>query len=147
MRNLGGQEITTETFEQYEGNQNTAGDKSDYLIDDILYVNATAWRSTTYAQVQWPYQSSIETSYFRATIAKIMNHGAKIKLSFDAFDLGDESSSYRKPWFRRYTTKELPEGSTIISKEMYEEHEDSYRNKEEESDCKEGTTEHTYRNF
>ena len=124
---IGGNEITSELYASFEDRRKNASRVSnvlaDYKLHDVLYVNAVAWKSSTY-KTHWPYNSSsIESSYFEAHVTKCRESGVNLK--FAAFDLG-RTTSYSCFWLTRFATRVLPEGAALISRESYEDHE-AYR--------------------
>lgn len=89
----------------------------DYKINEVLYVNAVAWKSSNYKQF-WPYKGGpIESSYFQAKVTKCKE--ACITLQFSAFELG-RTVYYNSSWLKRYATRVLPQNSTLISRQEYE---------------------------
>lgn len=87
------------------------------LVDEVIYVNAGAWKSSTY-KGSWPYNSRLDSSYFEAIVTKQRDN--KTFLTFSAFELDHGMNSYSTSWLNRYATRELPPNGTIITKEMYE---------------------------
>jgi hypothetical protein len=61
-------------------------------VGATIYVSAAAWASTSYKD-GWPYASSIEDTYFKASIGA-RKVGKKLQVLFDAFQLGGKDEVY-----------------------------------------------------
>lgn len=64
----------------------------------------------------------MESSFFDATVTRCTD--SKVTLMFSAFDMGN-AVSYSFSWLNRFATRVLPQGSTLITREIYELHEAS----------------------
>jgi hypothetical protein len=89
-----GFEITKQLYDLNEGGDEVEEHAALPRIGDSIFVVATAWKSTNYKH-QWPYESPIEKSFFRAVIGE-RKVAAKFQVIFDAFQLEakDEVFSY-----------------------------------------------------
>ena len=66
-------EVTAELFAAFEedascNDQGRLQPPEQYPPNHQLYIKATAWKSSTYAQMEWPYNSHIDKSYFEAYV-------------------------------------------------------------------------------
>ena len=138
--NLGATEITQEAYLEFEHRKDDddTDDGMQYQLNDLIFVKAIAWKASVYSHIPWPYDSRIESSFFEASVAKIFGNGSKVSLKFAAFDLDERKKQYTTSWLRRYAVQLLPEGSFIISKELYESREavmEDVKDNEVDTDC------------
>lgn len=122
-------EVTAELFAAFEedtsSNDPGLQPPKQYPPNHQLYIKATAWKSSTYAQMEWPYNAPIEKSYFEAYVdkdddKKPLSQVNKVSLKFVAFDLEERKRLYSNAWLKRYVISTLPNDGVVISKEMYD---------------------------
>ena len=95
----------------------SSSEPPSFQLNDDVFVNASAWKSSTYKK-HWPYDDPMDICYFQATVTT--NRDSGVSLTFAAFEMERGKNYYHSAWLRRYVTRELPEGSKLITRDDYE---------------------------
>ena len=99
---------------------------------DSIFVKAAAWKTSFYRN-SWPYAAvDISNAYFEARIDGSLK-GNKFQLSFTAFEMDSGRSEYSRSFLSKFAVFAMPDGGTIISREMYEQFELAGKNSSETS--------------